>query len=94
MKTPASLFFILLFIFSGHTQPVELETRISQLMEAAGIPGLSVACIEDGKIDYLGAFGLRSRDTRLAVDEETVFSAASLSKPVFAYIALQLVEEG
>jgi CubicO group peptidase (beta-lactamase class C family) len=63
-------------------------------MEAADIPGLSMAVIQDGKIFWSGAFGVRSRETNEPVDENTIFEAASLTKTVTAAAALKLVERG
>ncbi|NIP60609.1 MAG: serine hydrolase [Gemmatimonadetes bacterium] len=71
-----------------------LERRIPELMERAGIPGLSAALVKDGRVTWTGAFGVRSRETGDPVTDETVFQAASLSKPVFAYVALRLAERG
>jgi len=73
---------------------VRLERRIPELMDRAGIPGLSVAVVEGGRVAWRGAFGVRSAETGKAVTERTVFQAASLSKPVFAYIVLRLAERG
>jgi len=63
-------------------------------MEAADIPGLSMAVIRNGKIFWSGAFGVRSRETNEPVDENTIFEAASLTKTVTAAAALKLVERG
>lgn len=63
-------------------------------MTAAGIPGLSLAYVKDGAIDELYHLGVRSFDTGGSVDEQTVFAAASLSKPIFAYGVMKLVEAG
>ena len=46
--------------------------------------------IRDGKIAETKALGVRDISTGVAVDENTIFEAASLSKPVFAYAVLQL----
>jgi CubicO group peptidase (beta-lactamase class C family) len=71
-----------------------LETEIPTLMEAANIPGLSMAVIQDGKIVWSGAFGVRSHESNAPVDENTIFEAASLTKTVTAVAALKLVERG
>lgn len=71
-----------------------LDTLLPRLMRDADIPGLSIAVVKDGQIMYSRAFGVRSADTREPVDAHTVFSAASLSKPLFAFGVMQLVEEG
>ncbi len=72
----------------------ELEQQIPQLMEKAMIPGLSIAVIRDGEILWAKGFGVKHVETQEPVDESTVFQAASLSKPVFAYAVLQMVERG
>ena len=64
------------------------------LFQESGLPGLSVAILKNGQITFTGAYGRRSLDTREPVTARTVFSAASLSKPVFAYGVLKLVEAG
>jgi CubicO group peptidase (beta-lactamase class C family) len=50
--------------------------------------------IRNGKLVWSGAFGVSNADTKKPVDVNTVFEAASLSKPVFAYAVLKLVDEG
>jgi CubicO group peptidase (beta-lactamase class C family) len=71
-----------------------LEREIPRLMELANIPGLSMAVVQDNQIFWKKAFGVKSRDTNEAVDENTMFEAASLSKTVTAYAAMRLVERG
>ena len=71
-----------------------LEVEIPKLMEAADIPGMSVAVVREGAIVWSGAFGLRNRDTNEPVDENTIFEAASLTKTITAAAALKLVERG
>lgn len=71
-----------------------LVRQIPRLMEVGDVPGLSIAVIDDGEVIWTGAFGTLGDSARSPVNEETIFSAASLSKPVFAYAVLRLVERG
>jgi CubicO group peptidase (beta-lactamase class C family) len=73
---------------------LDLSRRILDLMKAAEAPGLSIAIIEGGKIGWIGSFGVKNTKTGERVDAQTVFPAASLSKVVFAYAVLKLVDEG
>ncbi|MBM3237135.1 serine hydrolase [Candidatus Poribacteria bacterium] len=70
-----------------------LEASVSQIMEKAGVTGLSCAIINDSEIVYQKAFGLKNKNSGARNDEETIFSAASFSKTVFAYLVMLLVEE-
>jgi CubicO group peptidase (beta-lactamase class C family) len=72
----------------------ELEQSIPQMMHEFSVPGLSVALIKEAKIIFSKGFGVRSVDTKEPVNSETIFEAASLSKPVFAYAALKLSDKG
>ncbi len=72
----------------------ELRQAIPALMDSAAVPGLAIAVVTDSGIAWTAGFGMRSADSGGAVDEHTVFEAASLSKPVFAYAVLQLVDSG
>jgi CubicO group peptidase (beta-lactamase class C family) len=71
-----------------------LEERLPQLMKDGGVPGLSVALVRDGELVWHRGFGVKNAKTNEPVDDSTVFEAASLSKPVFAYAVLKLVDEG
>ena len=72
----------------------QLERDIPELMKQAGVPGLAIAVIRGGKTTWLRGFGMKEVKTGQPVTGETVFEAASLSKPVFTYGVLKLVEQG
>lgn len=71
-----------------------LEKDIPNLMKEADILGLSAALIQNGKIVWIKGFGFSNADTKEPVTNETVFEAASLTKVVFTYGVLKLVDEG
>ena len=70
-----------------------LEALIKDLMSKAGVPGMAVAVVRDGAVWSRG-FGVVSADTGSPVTVDTVFEAASLGKPVFAYAVIRLAERG
>ena len=72
----------------------DLAARIPALMKQARVPGLSIALLHDGRVVWDGAFGVKSTETGAVVSPETLFEAASLTKPLFAYAVMRLVEEG
>jgi len=76
-------------IFAG-----DLEQYVAALMDSAGVMGLQMAIINDGRVVYSHEFGLRSRTSGIPPDEETVFGGLSFSKTVFAYLVMQLMEDG
>jgi CubicO group peptidase (beta-lactamase class C family) len=63
-------------------------------MREGDVPGLSMALIRDARVVWHRGFGVRNADTKEPVRDDTVFEAASLSKPVFAYAVLKLVDGG
>jgi CubicO group peptidase (beta-lactamase class C family) len=63
-------------------------------MARARVPGLAIALVADTRLVWNGTFGWANSATGAPVTQETVFEAASLSKPVFAYAVLQLVDAG
>ncbi|WP_010655123.1 serine hydrolase domain-containing protein [Fluoribacter dumoffii] len=69
------------------------KVMLHDLMEKAYIPGISIATISDGTLSWNGAFGISDMDSGDCVDESTVFEACSLSKPLFAYLVLKLIEK-
>src|SRR5690349_11864240 len=72
----------------------EFEAQIPKLMADTHVPGVSIAVIHDAKIVWRRGFGFADAATKAPVDDDTVFQAASMSKPVFAYVALKLCEHG
>ncbi|RDC65610.1 serine hydrolase [Adhaeribacter pallidiroseus] len=72
----------------------KLNQTIPQLLDSASIPGLAISVIRDGKMAYTQVYGVKSIETKEKMAINTVFEAASLSKPVFAYACLQLVDQG
>ena len=71
----------------------ELEAFIEQTLEKADVTGLSCAILNDSMIVYEKAFGYKNKAEGTRNDEQTLFSAASFSKTVFAYLVMVLVEE-
>jgi len=70
-----------------------LSERIPNLIEQYRVPGLSVSIIRDAQILWSQGFGVKSVTTKEPVSIDTVFEAASLSKPAFAYAVLRLFEK-
>jgi len=73
---------------------VDLEKQIPELMEQAVVPGFSIAIIQNGKLFWRRGFGTKNSATKESVDSDTVFEAASTSKPVFAYAVMKICEKG
>ena len=71
-----------------------LQSDIPDLLQQASVPGMSIAVIQGGKVFWHYNFGVKNLKSSEPVDDRTVFEAASLSKPVFAYAVLKLVEQG
>lgn len=73
----------------GH-DPLTLE----QMMHEYGVPGVSLAVINDFGIEWEHAYGIADVATGARVDGDTLFQAASISKPVAAMAVLKAVELG
>jgi CubicO group peptidase (beta-lactamase class C family) len=71
-----------------------LQSLDPALIGSAGVPGLSMAVIRKGELEHILYLGVRDNRTKVPVNAETVFEAASLSKPLVAFAALQLVDAG
>lgn len=71
-----------------------LLAELPRIMQAFAVPGVGIAVVEDGEVAWSRGFGLANVQAQLPVDAGTVFEDASLSKPVFAYLVMQLVEQG
>jgi CubicO group peptidase (beta-lactamase class C family) len=67
---------------------------LAEQMAFYKVHGVSIAVINNGKIEWAKAYGVREAGTNSLVDVNTLFQAASISKAVSALGVLHLVQEG
>ncbi len=72
----------------------QLEPLIEDTLAASGVPGLSIAIVHQDEVVYTGGFGVRSVDEPDAVDADTVFQLASVSKTLAATTVAAVVGDG
>jgi CubicO group peptidase (beta-lactamase class C family) len=72
----------------------QVDATITRLTGAAEVTGLAVAIFNGGRTVYIRAYGLRDKERRLPLTQDSVMTAASFTKSAFAYTVLQLVDEG
>ncbi|HYL77078.1 MAG TPA: serine hydrolase [Bryobacteraceae bacterium] len=68
-------------------------TKLADRMAALHVPGVSIAVIHEGKIEWARGFGV-TQIGGASVTADTLFQAASISKPVAAMAVLRLVQSG
>jgi CubicO group peptidase (beta-lactamase class C family) len=67
---------------------------LEQVMERAHVPGVSIAVIKDFEVHWAKGYGLADVQSGARVDAETIFQAASISKPVAAMAAVRAAQDG
>jgi len=67
---------------------------LQEVMDRVHVPGVSIAVIRDYEIHWAKGYGIADVTSGEAVDNDTLFQAASISKPVAAMAVLKAVEEG
>jgi hypothetical protein len=72
----------------------EIHLFLTDLMASAGVPTLSVAVVQDGRIVFDRMLGTVEPKGGPPARSDTVLRAASLSKAVFSYLVMRLVDEG
>ena len=63
-------------------------------MKRQTVVGLAIGVIRQGRVAYVQGYGLADRDAGVPVTTDTMFRWASVSKPLTAIAAMQLVEQG
>lgn len=77
-----------------------LDQLVPSLLAEHHVPGLAIALIRDRQLVWSKGYGLRAAASTgatasaEAVTPDTVFEAASMSKPILALLAMQLVDAG
>lgn len=69
------------------------QLHLTDRMKFYKVPGVSVAVIDNGAIAWARGYGVREAGTENPVTIDTLFQAASISKPVAALVVLRLVEQ-
>ncbi|MGH7664151.1 MAG: serine hydrolase domain-containing protein [Gemmatimonadaceae bacterium] len=70
------------------------RARILQVMQEDSLPSVAVAVAEDGRVLWEEAFGWADRERQIPATEHTMYSLASISKPITATGLMTLVEDG
>ncbi|HEX7574009.1 MAG TPA: serine hydrolase [Bacteroidota bacterium] len=71
-----------------------IDSLTPSLMSELHVPGVSIAVIHNRAIVWSGEYGIADVRRHSPVTRETLFEAASMTKPVFAYTVMKLVEHG
>src|SRR5438132_7463837 len=81
-----------LFAATRISEQREQKASLLDQMEHYGVPGVSIAVIHQDRIEWTRGYGVQDAETREPVTPDTLFQAASISKPVSAAAVLRLVE--
>lgn len=80
-------------VVAGEPLPPEESRTLAARMEALGVPGVSIAVLRDGAIAWAAGYGMADVEEGRPVTAETLFQAASISKPVAATGMLAIATE-
>lgn len=72
----------------------DLERELESVRVRLGIPGMSAAIADGGRLVWAHGFGTANRERAVAAAPDTIYGLASLTKPYGSTIVLQLVQEG
>jgi CubicO group peptidase (beta-lactamase class C family) len=79
---------------SGQVTVQPATHDVETLLDQARVPGVAMALVRGERLEFSGGFGVLDRDGRQPASATTIFSAMSLSKPVFAYGVMLLRQLG
>lgn len=71
-----------------------LDAIVADVLDRTAVPGIAVGVVLDDEVVYLKGFGVREAGTELAVDADTIFQIASVSKPFASTAIAALVGDG
>lgn len=71
-----------------------IEKLTPELMNELKVPGVSISVIKNKELAWSESFGVVDTDSKIPVNDKTIFEACSMSKPIFAYLVLKLVDDG
>ncbi|WP_417462409.1 serine hydrolase [Kordiimonas sp.] len=74
--------------------PEDFSSRVDGLLDELGVPGATVAIVEDGSVTMARGFGVRSLEDPMAVDADTIFATGSTGKAFTTAALAILVDRG
>ncbi len=72
----------------------QIEAAVSRFMASTHVPGVSIAVVEDGQLEWASGFGFADLENNVPASKQTLYRLASISKSVTATAAMQLWERG
>jgi serine beta-lactamase-like protein LACTB len=72
----------------------KIEAAVSKFMSTTHVPGLSIAVVENGELEWTAGFGSADMENNVPASEHTLFRLGSISKSLTAVGAMQLSERG
>src|SRR5262249_22693316 len=78
----------------GYVRGDTFDDAIHDWMKSQGIPGMSLAIVQDGLVVKASGYGLADIEHEIPVRPDTAFQIGSMSKPFLATGVMMLVEEG
>jgi len=79
---------------SGAVLSAEEEAKIAKMLEASGVPSISIAIVESERMVYARAMGKAELSPERAATEKTRYAIGSISKEFTAAAILLLAEQG
>ena len=76
------------------TMREEIDRILQEAVDRGDVPGVIAVAVNDRETLYSGAFGVRSLETRVPMEVDTVLWYASMTKALVSTGAVQLVEQG
>lgn len=77
---------------AGRARRIDADVRA--ILERTRAPGAAIAVVENNRVVYRKAYGLRDRERSLKADVDTLYEIGSITKQFTAAAILQLQEEG
>ena len=91
------LFLLALLLVAAPTAaapPAGFDERVETLRKSAGLPGMAIAIVEDGKATLTRGYGVRKLGGTQTVDADTIFMTGSTGKALTVAALATLVDAG